>query len=263
MTSRSESSVGMIGTLNEQLISLVEQAPDPAVVVPHTDRWTITQVMAHLVTVAVRYSPAGGDPHRWAADARDVAALNDDEIAQLADQELPKILTSLRAAVAALPFGPSVDDGDPFPYTGGVLLRPADLLGIMLGEFLVHGYDIARLVDRPWPIDPRAAVETLNSLTPILPAWVDPQAARGVNAVIEMRLRGAGRHLWEFTDGHLEVDPVVSRPVDVTISADPVAFLLLSYRRMTLWRAILTGKSRAWGRKPMLAFRSNSLFRAP
>ena len=81
--------------------------------------------------------------------------------------------------------------------------------------------------------------------------------------MIELRLRGAGRHLWQLSDGHLEVDPPAPRPVDVTISADPVAFLLLSYRRMPLWRAILTGRSRAWGRRPMLAFRSNSFFRAP
>ncbi|MFZ0161391.1 MAG: maleylpyruvate isomerase family mycothiol-dependent enzyme [Kineosporiaceae bacterium] len=263
MTSRSEFSAGMIGTLNDHLIGLVERAPDPAAVVPHTDRWTIAQVMAHLVTAAVRYSPTGGDPDRWAADAKDVAALNDVEIAQLSDQDLPKILTSLRAAVAQLPSGPSVDDAGPLPYTGGVQVHPADLLGIMLGEFVVHGHDIARALGRPWSIDSRAAVEILDSLAPILPAWVDPQAARGVSAVMEVRLRGAGRHLWQFTDGHLEVDPAEPRPVDVTISADPVAFLLLSYRRMPLWRAILTGRSRAWGRRPMLAFRSNSFFRAP
>jgi len=263
MRSRSEFSVGAIGEVSEQLIGLVERAPDPGVVVPHTDRWTIAQVMAHLVTVAVRYSPAGGDPDRWAADAKDVAALNDHEIAQLPDRELPRILASLRSAVADLPSGPAVDGGDPFAYTGGVQLRPADLLGIMLGEFVVHGYDIACLVGRPWPIDPAAAVEILESLNPILPAWVDPDGARGVSAVLEMRVRGAERHRWQFTDGRLEVDPAVSRPVDVTISADPVAFLLLSYRRMPLWRAILTGKSRAWGREPMLAFRSNRLFRAP
>jgi hypothetical protein len=68
-----------------------------------------------------------------------------------------------------------VDDAGPLPYTGGVQVHPADLLGIMLG--------------------------------------------------------GAGRHLWQFTDGHLEVDPAAPRPVDVTISADPVALLLLSTAR--------------------------------
>jgi len=59
------------------------------------------------------------------------------------------------------------------------------------------------------------------------------------------------------------VSPAQGQPVDVTISADPAALLLTSYRRVPLWRPLLAGKLIAWGRRPMLAFHINSYFRAP
>jgi hypothetical protein len=52
--SRSQSSVAAIRRLGERLIAVVETAPDPAAVVPFTERWNVAQVLAHLVTVAVR-----------------------------------------------------------------------------------------------------------------------------------------------------------------------------------------------------------------
>jgi hypothetical protein len=92
---------------------------------------------------------------------------------------------------------------------------------------------------------------------------VDPQGARGLTATFEIRLRGHDTNRWRFTDGNLEIRPGAGGPVDVTISADPTVMLLVSYRRVPLWRPILAGKLRAWGKRPLLAFRTNSYFRAP
>jgi hypothetical protein len=242
---------------------VVERAPDPSVVVPFTERWTVAQVMAHLVTVAVRYSPAGADTRTWAPEAKDVAALNDAQIAGLDTHDLRRVISALRAALVALPSGPEVDTAPALPYTGGVQVRPADLLGLMLGEFVVHGHDLAGVLGQPWPIDQESAVEVIESMNAILPAWVDTDRARGVDAVIEVRLRGAGQHVWQFTAGALTVDPPSPRPADVVMSVEPVAFLLLSYRRVPLWRVVLSGKSRAWGRRPMVAFKLGGWLRSP
>jgi uncharacterized protein (TIGR03083 family) len=259
----SSTTVAQVRSLGERLSSLLEQADDPSAPVPQTPGWSLTQVLAHLVTVAVRYSPAGGDPDRWADEAAGVAALNDAEIAALPASELPALLAALRAAVRALPTGDAVDAGGPVPYTGGLEIGPADLYGLMLGEFVVHGRDLAQVLHRPWPIDPRDACEIIRAVTTILPAWVDPEHAAGVTATIELRIRGDRNYLWQFTDGALMVDPGDPRPVDVTLSARPVAMLLLFYGRLPLWRGILTGQLRAWGRRPGLAFACNSYFRSP
>jgi uncharacterized protein (TIGR03083 family) len=260
--SRSAATVAAIGSLAERLVALVRAAPDPGVVVPHSGDWTIRDVIAHLVDVVSRYSE-GGHGDRWAARAADVAALNQAEIDGHASESLPDLLTRLQALVAGLPRGPAVDAAAPVTYTGGVQVLPTELYGLVLGEFAVHGHDLAEALGTRWPIEKAAAAEILTSLAPIMPAWVDPVGARGLTAAFEVRLRGFGSQHWQFTDGALVVSPAQGQPVDVTISADPAALLLTSYRRVPLWRPLLAGKLIAWGRRPMLAFHINSYFRAP
>ena len=47
------------------------------------------------------------------------------------------------------------------------------------------------------------------------------------------------------------------------ITADPVAFLLLGYGRISQWSPILRGKLRAGGRKPWLAMKFATLLASP
>lgn len=263
-TSRTTDLVEAIGRAQRRLAHVLGDAPDPGPVVPHNGEWTVRDLLAHLVTVTSRYTPAGNHSERWADRPDQIAALNDAEIDALGGQAYPVLLHRLDAAVAALAHGPELDAADPMPYTGGTLVHPADLLGILLGEFLVHGRDLAQVLGRPWEIGTEDAVRVLTALAPIMPAWVDPDGARGLTAVFEVRLRGHQSYWWNFTDGALTVER--SRPaerVDVTFSADPVALLLTSYRRVPLWKPILGGKLRAWGRRGHLAFAVNSYFRAP
>ncbi len=50
---------------------------------------------------------------------------------------------------------------------------------------------------------------------------------------------------------------------DTVISADPATFLLVVYKRMNPWLAILTGRLVAWGRRPWLALSFASRFHQP
>ena len=258
----SSTTVAQIRHLSDRVSELVKKAPDPTVAVPQTPGWSVAQVIAHLVTVAVRYSPDGGDLDRWPAEATDVAAQNDAEIAAVSRHDLPSLLATLRAAVHALPSGESVDTAGPVPYTGGLEVTPADLYGLMLGEFMVHGHDIAAVLHRPWRVEPEDAAEVVRAVVTILPAWVDPDRTTGVTCTIAVRIRGDRRYLWQFTDGRLVVDPADQRRVDVTISAAPVAMLMLFYGRLPLWWGILSGQLRPWGRRPRLAFSCQDFFRS-
>ena len=185
--------------------------------------WTVSEATAHVVTVAPR---------------QDLAALGDQ--------------------VAGYGLAPPS-----FRFHGGELV-PADVaLGILLGELVVHGWDIAQAVHQPWPIDPGHVALILEGLVPIVPGWVDPQRARGLTATFEVRLRGQTTHVFWFQDGRLQVNPARERPIDAHISADPAALLLVLYRRQSQWRHIAQGRLMAWGRKPWLALSFTGRFHKP
>jgi hypothetical protein len=125
----------------------------------------------------------------------------------------------------------------------------------MLGELLVHGLDVARGLGRRWPIAGDDARLVHAGLADLLPHYVDPAATKGVRVGIEIRIRGGARSVMRIDDGsaHIEAMPVPAP--DCWISAEPVTFLLVNYRRIGAVRPILTGKIIAGGRRPWLAAR--------
>jgi hypothetical protein len=49
-------------------------------------------------------------------------------------------------------------------------------LAVLLGEFLVHGHDIAAAVGRPWRLAPAEAALVCRGVAPLLGAWLAPAA---------------------------------------------------------------------------------------
>ncbi|HWL65565.1 MAG TPA: SCP2 sterol-binding domain-containing protein, partial [Actinomycetota bacterium] len=128
---------------------------------------------------------------------------------------------------------------------------------------LIHGYDITKAEGRPWHIDPHAAALSGRGVSPMAIDYVDKEAAAGLRACFDLRMRGQWQLHYVFSDGELSIEEPTDRRVDVHISADPVAFLLVAYGRISQWGPIATGKIAAWGRKPWLAMRFGSLLRNP
>jgi putative sterol carrier protein len=75
-------------------------------------------------------------------------------------------------------------------------------------------------------------------------------------------MRGGRRFRIAVADGAATVTAADER-ADCVITADPVAFLLLGYGRITQWPQIARGRLRAGGRKPWLAMRFASLLVSP
>lgn len=151
----------------------------------------------------------------------------------------------------------------------GVTVDTTMLLCHLLNEMVVHGYDIARADGRSWPI-PRAhaALVLEGFLVPIASAlgprtMVDQGAARDFRATYELHVRGGSRYLFTFDDGALTIESPGTRRVDCHISADPVAMVLVAWRRRSQWPAIARGELIAWGRKPWLATRFQKMMRNP
>jgi uncharacterized protein (TIGR03083 family) len=249
----------------ERLIELVTSAPDPTVRVPATPAWTVAEVLAHVVTVAPRYHHGPYHRGEWVTRVPDLSDLNERQMAALGHRDISRLATELRASLATLAADiEGFADAQPvYRFHGGEKVAADVALGILLGELVVHGHDIARALGRPWTIEPAHVELVMRGITPIVPGWLHPERSAGHTARYEVRVRGQGVHTFDFSAGRLAMNPADGRRPDVVISGDAATLLLLLYRRIGHWPAVASGRLAAWGRRPWLALSFVHRFYAP
>jgi uncharacterized protein (TIGR03083 family) len=229
--------------------------------------WSVAEIAAHLVAL-LRQSAAFTSGARDGAAER--AALppsggigermalgNARELDRLGERRIPVLRRLLESSVdeyATLITGRG--DGDPVETLSGPE-DPAAMTAALVGEQLVHGFDLARAVGRRWTIDPGAARLTLTGLAPFLPYMVDAEATRRVGARIEVRIAGSPRFTLVLDHGRAAVEPADGR-CDCWIQAQPVPYLLTGYGRVNRWLPVLRRQIRAGGRRPWIAARLGS-----
>ncbi|HKN38364.1 MAG TPA: SCP2 sterol-binding domain-containing protein, partial [Acidimicrobiia bacterium] len=79
-----------------------------------------------------------------------------------------------------------------------------------------------------------------------------PERTRALSASFGIALRGAGEMTVRFTNGTYGLEEAGTGPVDATISADPVAFLMVGTGRLSRYEAIALGLLSAGGDRPDL-----------
>lgn len=246
------------------LTDLVRAAPDPRRPVPATPAWSIAQVYAHVAAEVPRYEADALGTGARVADAGALAAENVRFVASIAPSSIDDVDRRLGDGLRALrsTFTGFGDDLPTVTLDGGAVM-PADVaLGALLGEFLVHGYDIARVCGRRWDFEPGDVGIVLEALNALAPHWVKPAAAARHTATYELSV-GRKRHIYEFTEGELTVDPVRPRRIDVHIRLKAAAALPALYLRRRPLHMAARGDTIAWGRKPWLAPGFGRRFHAP
>jgi uncharacterized protein (TIGR03083 family) len=248
------------------LVAEVSRAtPDPARPVPATPAWTVEGVVAHLITSVDRYAAGPTGQMARVSDPAELPALNERLLRAAEGPPLTHLLAELRARTDALL--DQVDGyGDAQPsylFNGDRTVRADQALGILVGELVVHGGDIAAVADRPWPVSARDAELVLYGLEPVLPGFVHPERGGSHSARYDIRMRGGRRYAWEFRNGELDCDADPGGRFDCHISAEPSALLGVMYRRRTPGRVALTGRVTAWGRRPWLGLALAERFHPP
>jgi mycothiol maleylpyruvate isomerase-like protein len=248
-----------------RLVEVVIAAPDPKVRVPATPQWTVAEAFGHVATVADRYVQGARQEGEWVRNVGDLAELNRRQLAAMPTAGVKQVAERLWASLAELrEVVGGFDDQQPsYMFHGGETVQADVALGILLGELVVHGHDIARALRRRWLIEPGCVELIMVGLTPILPGWLMADRVGDHTGRYEVRLRGQGVHRFAFERGRLRMNPPGAWTPDVVISADPAAFLLVVYKRITPWPAILTAGFAAWGRRPWLAFGFAGRFHQP
>lgn len=240
-------------TAARQASELVRSLPDPQASVPDLD-WTVGQTAAHMVAAPinyVRYATGQADPETTI----DLRAGNLERIAQVGRHDLTELAELLiEETDRYLVRTADLSADHRVPFFGDTTVSLAAQTGILLGECIVHGRDLARSARRAWHINPRHAVLVIGSIAPLWPRYLDREAARGIKVAYDIRVRGGPRFVFRVAGNEAIVEPGPGGPVDCRISAAPVALLLIAYGRQAQWRPVVLGRMTAWGRRPWRAF---------
>jgi hypothetical protein len=162
------SGIALLDVLDREVrrFSTMVAAADPARPVPHST-WTVSDTVAHLATGMDAYATYLTGNTTPVVDLSDVAggSIGDSNARRLAadhERDIPTLLTLLDARFtdfrhAAMQL--RIDDevswhGRPIP------LRT--MLATAVGEFHMHGRDLAVAFDRPWPLPRRDAALTIE-----------------------------------------------------------------------------------------------------
>ena len=217
-------------------------------------RWTVREVAAHLVVGLRMYSDlAAGVPVSLApAEGEAPGARGERMIAAIGETDPEKLAAVLRDAAESFLGGTSGSDtAQPISYYGGTVVDLADLTSVLVGEAVLHGYDLAQAVRAPWPIDPAHALLAVGGYATISGLLVNPATTTGLTVAYGLHLRGAPSVVARFVDGAYAREP--GGAAEAEIAADPVAFLLVSAGRLDRWPAIACGAITLGGAKPDLA----------
>jgi uncharacterized protein (TIGR03083 family) len=229
---------------------LARAAPDPERPVAGSD-WSVREVIAHLVLIIegfCRYATGDATP---VIDLADLARSNPAAIEKVEERDVRALADRLEAGVAEfleLIVDRALDD--PMVWHG-VDTTVGAACGIYLGELLMHGEDIARTIEAPWPIAREDATIVLEGTSQTAHHFLDPTPRP--DAAFEVRLRGGPRFVYRFAGDSMRMERGGARDVDCRISADPVAMMHVVYGRRGQWPEILRGRLLAFGRRPWLA----------
>ncbi len=273
-----------LGAVRAAIARVAGQANELIRLIPSTDHripnsaWSVGEAAAHLVVVFRAFTDAvegrleywddrygEGDIRTWAR----LAEGNARTVADVADRDNPRALARhLREAVHAFLAASAnctPDSTIRTPWYGADRTRVLGcMMSLVLGELVVHGYDIALGLSRPWHIDPNDARRIIAGVfTHMIPLVVNPDTTTGRRVSYQVDVKGGPRFIVRFDNGTATVEPAGSGPVDCHLVGDPVTMLLFGYGRIGQWGKIASGKLRAWGRKPWLGFSFKRLLLNP
>jgi uncharacterized protein (TIGR03083 family) len=248
-----------------RLGDLIRPLPDLERPIPDSE-WTAREAVAHLVTALDLYTEiVTGTPSPIPACTPVVFAEDSRRrIADVSERDPAKLAYLLGDAADRFVGAAAGAAGDAVvTWHAGTELPLAELAGFMVGEVVLHGYDIAVACRQPWPLPADEVALILTAYGPHIGMTVDAEATRDLTAAFRIELRGLVSFVVRFDHGRYSVEPDGSVPTDCTLSADPAAFLLVTSERMVRWPALALGLYEVGGQRPELAVGFKDLFVFP
>jgi hypothetical protein len=225
----------------------------PAAARPSRMRWTNAEIAAHMYGSAAEVEKSLRGEPSLIDGIEPSAELDDQIVAQVSERDpaaLAELTADKTAAVLAAARTRSADD--PVGFRRATV---ATLVSLLALDHHLHGGQFVETAGTTWA----GRVADMHSpLRVVLPYAFDATAAQGFNGSFALRLRGVEPVRYAVADGQLLLDP--AGRIGCTVTADPQTFLRFGIGVVSQLRATLTGKMRAGGPKPWLAFAIPRLF---
>ncbi len=129
--------------------------------------------------------------------------------------------------------------------------------GMLLTEFVVHGYDLATTHGQRLPVPDEAAHQALLTACSFTPIVLTPWA-RARTMTYAYAPHGHRPIVMELDRGAVTVSHDEGRPVDAWFGGSAIELLLVSYHRVGTLRSMRTLRLR--GRRPYLALVTGKAF---
>jgi hypothetical protein len=242
---------------------------DPSATVPGL-AWSAAETAAHVVGDMREYAEAltkhvNGERMVWEipdeSPARARTLVNARHLVDIAERE-PRRLADMLEETAAryLAAAAAVDTSAHIALVtaDGLVLEPAVMTCLLLGEQLVHGLDIARAAHHPWTIGRDDALLVIPAILSLVPKYLRSSRTKDLSISFELRMRAGGRYRLAIDNG-AGVVTMAAEKADCVIRAEPVAFVLVGCGRVQQWSQLIRGKMWAGGRKPWLAAKFGAL----
>lgn len=251
-----------IGRVGRRLADLLSTPQEPERAVKGL-QWTLVELAAHLAARTGRFAAYLAGSAAPEAEVSGIGAENLADIRERREVAFADLVAELRGNVEAFVATTRGKLGsDPFGWYSGITLDVATAAGLLLAELVVHGFDVARSLDRPWPIAAGDARTILRASAALAPWYVDPERTRGDRTTYRISARGGPAFRVRVEDGTASVESA-DGPADCTIRSDPVTLLLLVYGRIGRTRAAVRGGLVVTGRRPWRALRFERSFLTP
>jgi len=235
----------------DRFAGLVRSAPNPGLGIANS-HWTVADVAAHVLTFAEAYEGYLRDETDPVIRVKEINLDNAQNLARLEERDVGVLTDRLAHSTASFL---SVIDGleatQPMRWHD-VPATLGTVCGIYLGELLIHGDDVARTLGRPWPIARADGRIIFEAMVNVAQWFVDARRARR-DAVFEVTARKGPTYTFHFVSGSLTVEAGRALRPDCRLWGDPVALVLVLYKRRSQWSQIGRGRLIAGGRRPWLA----------
>lgn len=233
-------------------------------------RWNSGEIAAHVAIVAhlnagflrTPSAPTGHPEldHLVATSSLgDIAHLNDMALREHPERSPAVLAGRLREGVGLLlDRTAGLDPLAPARWLGGATLPAVSLVAHLLNEILLHGFDLARARSLPWRLPSGEAGLAFDLFLVSLLGGTDrgllfgTGAGRGKLIRIEFRSPHTTPVVLVVGGGRVGADPPGGQ-VDARVRFEPGALMLAAFRRVSLLRAVATGRIVATGRRPWAA----------